>query len=377
MEARKRVATIGLILGSAWFIGACGSDSSSDVNTISNTGGSTPVAGVGASGKGGSAFSTSTGDGGTTAVAGQRSSVTGGKGGSVATAGAVSNNASSVAGASGASAPKAGAGGAGASSSSTGKGKGEVNVEQNGPYKVKTYSDGIDNSAYASSIVYYPTDAPTPYGAVVFSPGFTATKEDYEEFLGNLFASHGIVMMLTTPTTTSDVPAQRAEDLQAAVKQILAENTREGSPLKGKMAGGNKVCVSGHSMGGGGTMIAAAAMGDSITCAIGFQPWNPGSTYAQIKAATLFIAGQNDTIAAPASNAKVFYESIPSSVPKYYVEVAGADHFLTSNTRGTNYDTQSKYIIAFAKTYLDGDDRYLKVLNAAKDAALSAYEHVP
>jgi dienelactone hydrolase len=252
--------------------------------------------------------------------------------------------------------------------------KDAVNTDQMGPYKFEKYTEGLTNPTYASSVMYYPTDAPTPFGAAVFSPGFTATKENYEMFLGPLLASHGIAILLTTPTTTGDFPQQRAEDLQAAVEQIAKENTREGSPVKGKLAP-DRVCVTGHSMGGGGTLWAASALGDKIKCAVPLQPWQPGQSFSMIKAPTMFIAAQSDTVAGVAQNASLFYASIPDSVKKYYVEFAGASHFLTTNDLGTAYDVQSKYMIAFYKTYLDGDMRYLDVLNGPMDTALSKYEH--
>jgi predicted dienelactone hydrolase len=96
-----------------------------------------------------------------------------------------------------------------------------------------------------------------------------------------------------------------------------------------------------------------------------------------IKAPTLFIAAQSDTIAAVAQNAQVFYNSIPSPVPKYYAEFTGASHFLTTNDLGTAYDVQSKYMIAFYKVYLEDDMRYMSVLTAAADPKLSAYKHAP
>lgn len=251
-----------------------------------------------------------------------------------------------------------------------------VNTEQMGPYMFDKYTEGLDNPTYASSVMYYPKDATPPFGAAVFSPGFTATKENYEMFLGPLLASHGIAILLTTPTTTGDLPQQRGEDLEAAVMQISKENTREGSPLKGKLAV-DRVCVTGHSMGGGGTLWAATSLGNKIKCAVPLQPWQPGQSFDKIMAPTMFIAAQSDSVAAVAQNAAVFYASIPMSVPKYYVEFAGASHFLTTNDLGTAYDVQSKYMIAFYKRYLEDDLRYDDVLKAMPDKALSKYEHSP
>jgi dienelactone hydrolase len=249
----------------------------------------------------------------------------------------------------------------------------EMNVEQMGPYKFMSYTEGLDDPAYGSAIMYYPEDATPPFASAVFSPGFTATKEQYMNFLGELLASHGIAMLLTTPTTTGDLPTQRAEDLEAAVAVIAKENTRQGGPLEGKLAP-DRVCVTGHSMGGGGTLWAATDLGNKIRCAVPLQPWQPGQSFDAIVAPTMFIAAQSDSVAGVAQNAALFYASIPETVPKYYVEFAGASHFLTTNDLGTAYDGQSKYMIAFYKVYLEDDMRYLDVLNAPADMELSAYE---
>lgn len=248
-----------------------------------------------------------------------------------------------------------------------------VNTEQKGPYAFESYTEGLDDPTYGSAIMYYPKDATPPFAAAVFSPGFTATKEQYMNFLGELLATHGIAMLLTTPTTTGDLPTQRAEDLEAAVKVIARENTRDGSPLKGKLAP-DRVCVTGHSMGGGGTLWAATDLGNMIRCAVPLQPWQPGQSFAMITAPTMFIAAQSDSVAGVASNASLFYDSIPDTVKKYYVEFAGASHFLTTNDLGMSYDGQSKYMIAFYKRYLEDDTRYDEILNAPADAELSQYK---
>jgi dienelactone hydrolase len=247
-----------------------------------------------------------------------------------------------------------------------------VNVERKGPHAFKSYTEGLEDPAYASSVMYYPTDATPPFASAVFSPGFSATKENYQTFLGELLASHGIAMLLTTPTTTGDAPMQRGEDLVAAVAHIAKENGREGSPLKGKLAV-DRVCVTGHSMGGGGTLWAATTLGNKIRCAMPLQPWQPGQSFDKVVAPTLFIAAQSDNIAAVASNAMVFYKSIPETVEKYYVEFTGASHFLTTNDLGTAYDSQSKYMLAFYKIHLEDDMRYRDVLTAPADKELSMY----
>ncbi len=336
-------------------------------------------AGVPAAGPGPAGGSTSPGMGGTAGgatapVGGSTGAAATGASGSSGMGAAGGTTAAGAGGAAGEDTMTAGAG-AGGSTEPTPGGlprADEMNVEQMGPYAFDSYTEGLDNPTYASSIMYYPTDAAPPFGVVAFSPGFTATKEQYMDFLGPLLASHGIAILLTTPTTTGDFPTQRSEDLQAALEQIAKENEREGSPLKGKLAT-DRTCVTGHSMGGGGTLWAASELGDKVRCAVPLQPWQPGQSFSMIVAPTMFIAAEADSVAGVSSNASLFYESIPETVPKYYVEFAGASHYLTSNTRGSNYEGQSKYMIAFYKVYLEDDMRYLDVLNAPMDGERSEY----
>lgn len=249
----------------------------------------------------------------------------------------------------------------------------EVNVAAKGPYKFAKYTEGLSDPAYASSVMYYPEGATPPFAAIVFSPGFTATKESYT-FLGEMLASHGFAVLLTTPTSTSDQPSARGKDLEAAVARIGKENERAGGPLEGKLAA-DRICITGHSMGGGGTLHGATALGDKIRCAVPLQPWQPGASFAKVTAPTLFIAAQSDTIAGVGSNAAPHYASIPDSVEKIYAEFKGADHFLSTN-RGTKFDQQAHYMVAFYKLQLEDDDRYSDYLYGDKQLkdALSKYE---
>jgi len=250
-----------------------------------------------------------------------------------------------------------------------------VNVSAKGPYTFKSYTEGLRDPAYSSAVMYYPESAPLPLAAIVFAPGYTATKENYTK-LGELIASHGFAMMLTTPTdTNSDQPNERGKDLVAAVARIKLENERAGSPLQGKIAF-DRVCVTGQSMGGGGTLWAASELGNKIRCAVPLQSWQPSQRFAMITAPTLFISAERDTVAGNASNSKFHYDSIPTSVEKIFAEFRGADHYLTTN-RTTMWDDQARVMVPFYKLKLEDDERYRPYLYGGMEPkdALSRYEH--
>lgn len=251
----------------------------------------------------------------------------------------------------------------------------EVNVTAKGPYTFKSYTEGLRDPAYSSAIMYYPENAPLPLAAIVFAPGYTATKENYTK-LGEIFASHGFAMMLTTPTNTNvDQPPERGKDLVAAVARIKLENERAGSPLQGKLAF-DRVCITGQSMGGGGTLWAASELGDKIRCAVPLQSWQPSQRFAMITAPTLFISAQNDTVAGNASNSRFHYDSIPTTVEKIFAEFRGADHYLTTN-RTTMWDDQARLMVSFYKLKLEDDQRYAPYLYGGMEPkdALSRYEY--
>jgi hypothetical protein len=363
-------------------IAACGSDGAQELpGTQAGTGvpaaGTGLVAGAGPAATAGTGLATagrsSTGGGGA-GVAGQPSLGGAGApapGGAAAGSGGATAGAMAAAGMGATTDPgaagtaAAGSGGAPVPAMGGFPKTDEINIKAKGPYVVKTYTDGLDERTYASSMMYYPEGAQPPFGVVAFTPGYTATKENYT-FLGDMLASHGIAALLTTPTSTSDQPPARGDDLVAAVKKIQAENTRMGSPLMGKIAT-DRICVTGHSMGGGGTLFAANELGDMIRCAMPLQPWQPGGSFPMVKAPIMFIGAAGDTIAAVSGNAGPHYESIPTSTEKFLVVFEG-DHYLSTNRTSTDqtapedatpsFDIQAAYIIPFYKLFLESDERY-------------------
>ena len=83
-----------------------------------------------------------------------------------------------------------------------------------------------------------------------------------------------------------------------------------------------------------------------------------------------FLMAQNDAIAPVASHAEPFYQSLPATLDKAYLELAGADH-LAPNSANT---TIAKYSIAWLKRFVDNDTRYERFLCPRPSApAISEY----
>ena len=268
----------------------------------------------------------------------------------------------------------AGSGGAAAGAGGFPRSGEAIDIKAKGPYTVKTYTDGLQASEYSSAVMYYPENAEPPFAAVALAPGFTASGTDYE-FVGDMLASHGIAALLTTPTNTSvDQPAARGDDLVAAVQHIMEENARQGSPLQGKLAT-DRICVTGHSMGGGGSLFAANKLGNMIRCAMPLQPWQTAGRFPMITAPTMIVGAASDNTASVASHGGPHYESIPASTEKFLVVFEG-DHYLsTDRTSGIpagmpavaneKYDLQAAYMMPFYKLFLESDERYRPYLYGA------------
>jgi dienelactone hydrolase len=223
-----------------------------------------------------------------------------------------------------------------------------------GPYEVATYTDFPDVPEFGAGTIYYPVNASGPVGGVAISPGFTELQR-HIEWWGPRLASHGFAVLTLDTNEVRDSPELRAEALMAAVGVLRGENTRAGSPLQGRVDP-EKMAVMGHSMGGGGALIAASQHGEELKASIPFTPWRPDTDFSATTVPTLVIAGSADTIAPVDTHSWPHFESIPSTTPKVYLEVREGSHFIADTTRGTDLDTIGRYAVAWLRLYMDGDE---------------------
>jgi dienelactone hydrolase len=238
---------------------------------------------------------------------------------------------------------------------------------------VQSYTSGVAGGAdYVTPTVYYPTvstDCPTPFPGVVVIPGFTEVQSAINQW-GTFLASHGFVVMTVDTAAngvanTAVLPPARANGLAEGVKTLQGENTRSGSPLSGKLDVPN-MAVMGHSMGGGGTLLAANAHPE-YTAAIGLCPWNPGVTYPSDTVPSLFFDGSADGLVPPTQSLPE-YQSIPTTTQKAYVEFNGAGH-LVANTPlngGTTDKIVARIGLSWLMVHMRGDTRYQQFI--VKDA---------
>ncbi|MEU8321874.1 alpha/beta hydrolase [Nonomuraea sp. NPDC048881] len=220
-------------------------------------------------------------------------------------------------------------------------------------------------SGFGGGTIYYPTDTSQgTFGAIAISPGYTATWSSLA-WLGPRIASHGFVVIGIETTTIYDQPASRGRQLLAALDYLTS-----GSPSAVRSRiDASRLAVAGHSMGGGGTLEAADAR-PSLQAAVPLAPWNLTKSWSGLRVPTMIIGGEADTIAPVATHSEPFYQSIPSSVEKAYLELNGASHFFPQVTN----TTMAKSMVAWLKRFVDDDTRYDQFLcPAPRGTAIEEY----
>ncbi|TWG24897.1 alpha/beta hydrolase family protein [Actinoplanes teichomyceticus] len=217
-----------------------------------------------------------------------------------------------------------------------------------GPYAVSTTSvSRLSVSGFGGGTIYYPTTtADGTFGAIAISPGFTAYWSSIS-WLGPRLASHGFVVIGIETLTTLDQPDSRGQQLLAALDYL----TRSSS-VRSRIDA-SRLAVSGHSMGGGGSLEAASDR-PSLQAAVPLAPWNTDKLWTELRVPTLIVGGQADAIAPVATHSIPFYTTIPSSAEKAYLELAGASHFFPQ-TVDTPTAVQA---VAWLKRFVDNDTRY-------------------
>lgn len=206
-------------------------------------------------------------------------------------------------------------------------------------------------TAFGGGTIHYPTTTSAgTFGAIAICPGYTANQSTLA-WLGPRLASQGFVVIIIDTLTTRDQPASRGDQLLAALDYLVRD-----SSVRTRIDG-SRLGVMGHSMGGGGA-LAASSTRPQLQAAVPLTAWHTTKDWSATQVPTLVIGAENDTTAPVASYSEPFYESLPASLDKAYLELNGASHIapVLSNV------TIAKYSIAWLKRFIDNDTRYEKFL---------------
>jgi pimeloyl-ACP methyl ester carboxylesterase len=203
-------------------------------------------------------------------------------------------------------------------------------------------------NGFGGAKIYYPTDTSQgKFAALAVSPGYTATWAAEGAWMGHWLASFGFVIIGIDTISRTDWDVARGDQLLAALDYLTQR-----SSVRTRIDA-SRLAVSGHSMGGGGSLEAASDR-PSLQAAVPLAPWNADKSWTELRVPTLIIGGESDSIASVSSHSIPFYNSIPASAEKSYLELNNASHYFPQSTN-TPTAVQA---VAWLKRFVDNDTRY-------------------
>jgi predicted dienelactone hydrolase len=230
-----------------------------------------------------------------------------------------------------------------------------------GPFAISSVSvSRFAASGFGGGTIYFPTTTGS-YAALAICPGFTATQSSVA-WLGRRLASHGFVVMTINTNSTFDQPPSRATQLMAALRYM----TNSSSTTVRSRIDAARLGVAGHSMGGGGSLLAARD-NPSLKAAVPLTGWSTTKNFSTVRVPTLVVGAENDSVASVAAHSIPFYTSLSSTLDKAYAELNNADHFAPNSTN----TPIGRYSVSWVKRFMDNDTRYEPFLCGAPHAAFA------
>lgn len=233
-----------------------------------------------------------------------------------------------------------------------------------GPYQVAYYSSYPAVPEFSAATIYFPANKGEDFAGIAISPGFLESQENMS-WWGNHLASHGFAVLTLDTNELRDDPSLRADALMAAIAVLRNESDRMGGTLRGKIIK-DRMAIMGHSMGGGGALLASNEHSAELKAVIPLTPWLPDGEFAAISIPTLVIAGEIDRIAPIVDHALPHFESLSGDIPKMYLEIKGGNHFIANTDTGDDrltpnidvHDLVGGMAVAWLKLFVDGDEDY-------------------
>jgi len=184
--------------------------------------------------------------------------------------------------------------------------------------------------------VFYPATSPGsgtpldpsggPYSVIAFGHGFLQAVSQYYSTLDHLATWGFLVVATDSQSGFSPNHAEYGRDLSDSLTFMISEQTRPGSRFLG-VVDVNSLGVSGHSMGGGASVLCAAIdpRVDAVANLAAAET-NPSAIAAgaSIQAPVFLIAGSQDTIVPVGGNGQLIYNALAG--PRQLPVITGGFH---------------------------------------------------
>lgn len=237
-----------------------------------------------------------------------------------------------------------------------------------------------------SSLTYRIPQTKGPLPAVIVEPGFFSSTTQLDD-VQNRLASHGFLVIGVNNTSHFNLITTNLEPYKAALLEtiqfVLHSTTDSSHPLYRKVDT-LSIGIIGHSMGGGGVIMACNSIGSDynryIKTAIAMNPYGKCSG-SNIKIPVMLFSSDRDSIinpfmphdAASPENVYFSFNSIQNGNIKLFANFKNMDHngvvnatFLLSTSGSAELFLPT--IISWLKVYLAGDVRYEVYLDSNNKA---------
>lgn len=174
-------------------------------------------------------------------------------------------------------------------------------------------------------MVWYPSDNPGPYPAVVFAHGFVMAPGDYEGLAEALVVEGYVFVSIGTEQGFAPSHEAYGQDLAFVAEEISANAV--GGVLDGAFDG--RIAIGGHSMGGGASWLSAASNPPADAFFV-FAPaeTNPSAiaSGASIEAPAMVVSGTDDAVTPPATQHEPIYDAAVNSPCRAFVSIPDGGH---------------------------------------------------
>lgn len=215
------------------------------------------------------------------------------------------------------------------------------------PYSVSTVADWRTPLEFGAVDLFTPDDIEGRLPAVVVMPGLTGSRSTVR-YIAEDLAGHGFVVMLTDSFSIADIDLPRTTAMRRAISWLS-----NSSPARSRVDSG-RIGVWGFSYGG----AAALNMGAEgrARAVVSVFPLATLALYPRLSAPTLVLGGENDIIAAPATNARIAYNR--ATGVKAYGQLDRAQHLDPTNDDGAI----SSMTVSWFKIHLGVNGEYSQFL---------------
>lgn len=211
----------------------------------------------------------------------------------------------------------------------------------------ESYIDAARSNRSILTEVYYPADvagddvpvANGQFPVIVYGHGFTIAWSNYD-YMWQYFVPKGYICVF--PRTEGGIfptPNHQAFGLDLAFLSNLFPNvlnTTTGNAFAGHVA--PETCIAGHSMGGGASYLGCTGNTQVTTMVtMSAAETNPLASDAamNVNIPSMVIVGGNDCVAPTATNSQLFYDKLPTSICKSYINITEGSHCAFASSGAT------------------------------------------